>query len=786
MSWLSDDPWLAAILAAIVIATLMAAAGLLAQRLLRRRAAMLRNQVALAAVVLMLLAPLLQLTSMSTGVGIALLPAAPATPVKATTAATAPANVPATTPAPQTLTTPTVAVKSVEVDAVAASVPSTTARSWPTFGVLVTLLWLSFAIVRLSLDLYHNRRLRQTASALPLAEPALQRTFAAAAAALGLRTVPSLRAARHVICPATLGVRQPLVLVPDDLLPRHGEATTAAMLRHECAHLAAGHHHQGVAVLLLRAAFGWHPLAHRLLAALAAAQEDVADNAAATGGDATAYARSLLTFAERAERTHGHPLLLSALGRSPLGDRVRRLLAKETEPMSPLPLRVRTLSHTTTALLLVAAATVRIAAQEQKPPTHPESGAAYLPLTQGSSWTWRLTRHNDADQGNGSQSVREEVAFDFGEVKSDAGPCHQLLMTSSDHASVNTAYWSADATGIYEFDHRYMQGIRGPGRTRTRLVPAPLGVETRWMWNYQLSYQTMGKVERDPEHDKVSCVGELLAMAEDVTVPAGVFKAAHIRITSSCAWWQQPQVRDLWFARNVGLVKETHTDQYGSQLRELLNHVVGNPPAKRDDDAAVSQHLREDPRARNQQPTVTWLPLEDADCYLHGRFAVVTFAAGTKDEVRTAFYVDADQLLEIARDDLPFWKGRWQAMQAPPAVRARLETQVEVRRDSRLGMEFTSLAQLYGGVEAHRLGCSKLEAIGTNWQGNMNEGKSTHAALWHCSDTMGNEQDLEATFVVVANELTAAAVKLGPSTRDSRGQRKTPTPGLPLQPPRRR
>ncbi len=781
MRTLTDDPLLTAMLAAVVVATLMAAVGLLASRLLRGHGAMLRNQVAFAAVLLMLLAPLVQCISMSTGLGIALLPAAPTLQAEEAPASTLPEHLPAPAPTQQTFAAqPLEAIDAGEVTTAPVTIRATSG-SWPALGELLTLLWLAFAIVRLSLDLLAATRLQRAAGTLPPAEPALQRTFAAAAAALGLREVPALRAGRHVLCPATLGVRRPLVLVPDDLLHKHGEATTAAMLRHECAHLAAGHHHQGIAVVLLRAVFGWHPLAHRLLATLAATQEDVADNAAATGGDAQAYARSLLTFAERAERAHGHPLLLSALGRSPLGDRVRRLLAKETEPMSPLPLRVRACTFTTAALLLVAAATVRAAAQEPKPhATHPGSGVAYLPLVQGSSWTWRLTVQSDD-----SQRVSEVVAWDFGEVPSDAGPCHQLLMTSSEYADVNAAYWSADATGIYEHDHRYTGGIRGPGRTRTRLVPAPLGVETRWTWNYQLSYQTMGEVERDPEHDKVSCVGELLAMAEEVTVPAGAFKAAHVRITSTCAWWQQPHVRDLWFARDIGLVKETHAGGNGSQSRELVSHVVGKPPAKLDDDA-VSRQWRADARARDQQPSVIWLPLEEAACYLRGRFANVTFAAGSENEVRTAFYVEADQLREIATDDLPFWKSCWQAMQAPPAVRARLQNQVEARRDRGHGMDYSFLAQVYGGVEAHRRGCSKLESIGSNTQVDLNKGKATHTSLWHCTDAAGNEQDLEATFAVVANELTAASTRLVPSTREQKEQRKTPVPGLPLPPPRRR
>lgn len=776
MNLLREDPLFAALLAAFVLATATAAFALGALRLLRRRPAALRNHLAFAAVLLMLLGPIAHVASLPLGLGVKLLPAA--APQE-----TATSTLPQTEAAAQSegdaqefeLTAPPAV--GIQTDAPPPSPgapPSkpavTSAFAWPSAGALLLAVWLLFATVRLLLDLSRSRRLQRSARQLPLAGPALQQLFATAAATVGLHRIPPLHEGDGVPCPATIGVLSARIVVPHDLLDRHGAAEAAAMLRHECAHVAAGHHHQGLAVLLLRATFGWHPLAQRLLERLAAAQEDVADNAAAAAGDQVAYARSLLALAERAERSHPHPLMLSALGRSPLGDRVRRLLAEEIEPMTPLPLRTRLSTTATIALLLAAAATVRIAAQDpaQDPAparVHPDSGAAYLPLVQGSSWKWRVSRHSDD-----SQSVSEVVAWDYGEVPSEAGPCHQLLLTSSDQADVNADYWSADATGIYEYDHRYLASIRGPGRTRTRLVPAPLGVETRWTWTYQLSYQTEGEVERDPEHDKVSCVGELLAMSEEVTVPAGVFRAAHVRLTSTCAWWQQPQVRDLWFARDVGLVKEALSGGGGAMQRELVEHVAGKAPAA-ESDAVIVRKLKVDWRARGAAPQLAWLPRDEAACYLRGRFATVTFAAGTDQEVRAAFFVDAGRLREIDRDERGFWQDCWQQMQAPPPVRAKLEQKAQSHDDIAHGMEFSFLAALYGQVEAFRSGCTALTSIGSNSVRDMRNGRSTHTELWHCRDAAGVEKDLEASFVVAGGQLTLVTTKLGPSTRDRAPQR---------------
>ena len=108
-----------------------------------------------------------------------------------------------------------------------------------------------------------------------------------------------------------------------------------------------------------------------------------------------------------------------------------------------------------------------------------------------------------------------------------------------------------------------------------RLLPAPVGAETRWEWDTHLSYQTMGDAPQpDPEDTRVHHVGELLAVDEAVTVPAGTFRAAHVRITAQNRTWKGPQVRDLWFGRGAGIVREEKTGPGGAQKRELVSKDV--------------------------------------------------------------------------------------------------------------------------------------------------------------------------------------------------------------------
>lgn len=88
------------------------------------------------------------------------------------------------------------------------------------------------------------------------------------------------------------------------------------------------------------------------------------------------------------------------------------------------------------------------------------------------------------------------------------------------------------------------------------------------------------------------------------------------------------------------------------------------------------------------------------------------------------------------------------------------------------------LAAVFGGIEAHRQGLTDLVSIGSNTKTDMNNGESTHTALWHCRDAEGAGRDLEASFAVSSGKLTAATTKTGESTREAPA-RKTPTPGVP-------
>ena len=94
---------------------------------------------------------------------------------------------------------------------------------------------------------------------------------------LGLRTRVGVALAPPGSAPFTLGWRRPVVAVPSDLA---GEPLRLA-LAHELAHVRERHFGWALAERAVRAAFVWHPMAHRLGRALALDRERVADAAVA-------------------------------------------------------------------------------------------------------------------------------------------------------------------------------------------------------------------------------------------------------------------------------------------------------------------------------------------------------------------------------------------------------------------------------------------------------------------------------------------------------------------------
>ena len=237
-SLLSADPLLEVLVRIALVATAVAALALLAVRCSRRAAT--RHAQALAGALALLAVPLLVVAAQQIGVGVPLLGAAP---IAAGAPITAPVDAPAA-PAKE----PVAAPESAPLPAAAptpnadARAPAAATATLPPLGVLALLLWLGAAGIALAFELRAAHRVdRLRAHCRPLADPVLAAHAAAAARDLGLDAVPPLLQSDALPCPATIGIRRPVIVLPSSLLEPAARAAAPALLRHELAHVALGH-----------------------------------------------------------------------------------------------------------------------------------------------------------------------------------------------------------------------------------------------------------------------------------------------------------------------------------------------------------------------------------------------------------------------------------------------------------------------------------------------------------------------------------------------------------------
>lgn len=717
---LAADPLLALLLQLAMIGSLTAGCFVLLSR--RSRAPALRHALAKAGLWVLLLLPFTVALAHGSGAGVALLPAATAT-ARPQLADSAPGHSREAEAAPSAAQSAPPQRGQAQGPPIA--LPEPPAASLPASRYLL-LMWGALSLALLLRELHRWLRLCATiAAASPLDDAQLADRIADLASSLGVRRTPRLVALAALPCPATFGVLRPTLLMPRPWPTDHDTAATTAILRHELAHLALGHHREGALQLLARCLFAWLPWAHALCRELGKAQEQLADNVAIAGaGNPTAYARTLLDLAERASRLPPPaPLLLSSLGNHELLDRITRLLSGDLD-MNQRPSRRGRFAATATLLLAAAAPfPLRLLPAQVPPPPPggtaqqstqpattietpgPNSGAHFLPLAENTSWTWQVTRR-DGDQA----SERNETSRVWGMVPAvDGAMVAQVQTTRGDFISWD--YLAARNDGVFTYRNAYLGGLRGVTRIDERLLPAPVGGTTQWEWDQQLSYQTMGDAPApDPAAMRVHHLAKLLAMDEAVTVPAGSYKAVHVRIAATGA---QVYTRDLWFARGVGIVKDEHTSADTHQVRELTAFTPGRNVAFAAE-AALRAFCQATPPFADA--AVEWVPVGGEACYLRGRFAILRTG-----DTSTCAHVTGAGVVTFAPDDKAYWTTQLAAL-----IDDRTPANAGQQR-SRPGddLQLTYLAGLAARLQALRQGCSGLKSGGSQTEQQLGAQPST-------------------------------------------------------------
>ena len=163
-------------------------------------------------------------------------------------------------------------------------------------ALLVWLLGAAWLVLRWWHGLLHVAALRKTSQ--PLDRASIAELLSQVRQALGVERLPSLATSAGVDRPLMVGLIQPLVVLPQELVNTLPWADLADVLIHECAHAVCGHQVVGLLQRLAATLFWPHPLVHLLNRELAQAREEICDNYVVRYGDAPRYARTLLELSQ--------------------------------------------------------------------------------------------------------------------------------------------------------------------------------------------------------------------------------------------------------------------------------------------------------------------------------------------------------------------------------------------------------------------------------------------------------------------------------------------------------
>jgi hypothetical protein len=221
-----------------------------------------------------------------------------------------------------------------------ASAPQPSHWGWPNWLALAFFLSLFVGFARLGLGLLAVGRLR--ARSRPLGDVALLEEMQLLRAELSCTRRVEVRESSELETPATLGWRQPLVLLPFDWRDwSHDELR--AVLAHELAHVVRGDFLTGLIAQLSVALHFYHPLAHWLAKRLRLEQELAADawGAALSGGSPT-YLMTLAQMAlKREDRILAGPVRAFLPSRGTLVTRIEMLRNTHVFRTGSLPARAR-------------------------------------------------------------------------------------------------------------------------------------------------------------------------------------------------------------------------------------------------------------------------------------------------------------------------------------------------------------------------------------------------------------------------------------------------------------
>ncbi len=155
-------------------------------------------------------------------------------------------------------------------------------------------LWIAGALITLLRSARGYTRLRRAS------KHAAQTTAEELGIALGLPRAVSLKLSAEVRSPVLIGIRHPVILLPQDLAEWTSVEEREAMIAHELAHVARLDHMTNLVPIALNVIFFFHSLARYACRQFCLEREIACDDRVIDrGADAAMYAESLVKAAER-------------------------------------------------------------------------------------------------------------------------------------------------------------------------------------------------------------------------------------------------------------------------------------------------------------------------------------------------------------------------------------------------------------------------------------------------------------------------------------------------------
>jgi beta-lactamase regulating signal transducer with metallopeptidase domain len=164
--------------------------------------------------------------------------------------------------------------------------------------------------------------------------------------------LPELYTSPKMESPITLGLLNPIVILPEKLQETLSENELKSILLHELAHIYHYDHVIGVIKRIVLAAHWWNPLAYRINAEHDLAREEVSDNYVLSELDPKEYSQCLAALAEKVSLISSFPAAAGMAGRRfNLVKRVENILSKKRSLAMRTSLNLKLMTFTVCAIL---------------------------------------------------------------------------------------------------------------------------------------------------------------------------------------------------------------------------------------------------------------------------------------------------------------------------------------------------------------------------------------------------------------------------------------------------